>query len=169
VVVELLEFAKPSTLQFDEHNINSILAGIINLFSHNLQHQRITVETKSEPDNILIYLDGEKIRICLLNIILNAIQTMPDGGILSISTIRSNDQTVLIRICDTGKGIDKDHLEDIFEPFFTTKKEGAGLGLALVKVIIERHYGKISVNSDSRQTCFAIRIPLNLRNRGIFI
>ncbi|GAG62490.1 unnamed protein product, partial [marine sediment metagenome] len=62
VVIELLEFAKPSTLQFAEHNINSILEGILNLFSHNLQHQRITIETKSEPDNIFIYLDGEKIR-----------------------------------------------------------------------------------------------------------
>jgi signal transduction histidine kinase len=169
VVIELLEFVKPSTLQFAEHNINSILEGIINLFSHNLQHQHIAVETKSEPDHILIYLDGEKIRICLLNIILNAIQAMPDGGVLSISTIKSNDHTALIRICNSGKGIDKDHLEDIFEPFFTTKKEGTGLGLALVKVIIERHYGRIIVNSDSRQTCFTIRIPLNLRNRGIFI
>jgi signal transduction histidine kinase len=169
VVTDLIEFAKPSPLKFSWHDLNAILNEILELFSYNLQHQGITVGRELEPSLPHLFLDEEKIRLCFLNIILNAIQAMPAGGTLTVSTALIHDRQVLIRVCDSGELIDQKNLEKIFDPFFTTKKEGTGLGLALSKIIIERHYGTIGVASGPESTCFTVRLPLDLQERGTFI
>lgn len=94
------------------------------------------------------------------NLIHNAIQAMEGKGMLTITTTMHGDQ-VIIKIQDTGQGIDPIHQERIFEPFFTTKTqgEGSGLGLHIVKKIIEKHQGKISLTSQPGDTCFMIQIP----------
>ncbi|NJM57809.1 MAG: GHKL domain-containing protein [Synechococcales cyanobacterium RU_4_20] len=94
------------------------------------------------------------------NLIHNAIQAMEGKGMLTITTTMHGDQ-VIIKIQDTGQGIDPIHQERIFEPFFTTKAqgEGSGLGLHIVKKIIEKHQGKISLTSQPGDTCFMIQIP----------
>jgi signal transduction histidine kinase len=169
VVTDLIEFAKPSPLKFARHDLNAMLTEILELFSYNLQHQGITVVRELAPDLPPLFLDEEKIRICFLNIILNAIQAMPAGGALRVSTALIPGQQVEISICDSGEQIDRKNLEKIFDPFFTTKKEGTGLGLALSKTIIERHYGTISAASSPESTCFTLHLPLNLQERGTFI
>lgn len=169
VVTDLIEFAKPSRLKFAWHDLNSVLEEVLALFSYNLEHQSITTHTDLSPSLPRLFMDEEKARLCFLNIILNAIQAMPEGGTLTVSTTLAANQQVLVSICDSGEVIDQKNLEKIFDPFFTTKKEGTGLGLALAKMIIERHYGAISVNSGPDNTCFKIRLHLDLQERGTFI
>ncbi|HEY5190964.1 MAG TPA: ATP-binding protein, partial [Candidatus Deferrimicrobium sp.] len=115
------------------------------------------------PDLRLIHADSGQIRQVFLNIILNAIQAMPDGGELSISTgrwISEGPEGVEITIKDTGVGIPKEDIADIFQPFFTTKEEGTGLGLAISYGIIKKHDGNIEVESEVGQgTTFRILLP----------
>ena len=169
IVKELIEFAKPSVMHFQNTNINSIITDILNLFKYRIEHQSIKIEKKLDKSLPAIPVDTEKIKVSIINLIINAVQAMPAGGVLSITTSLSGSENILIKVCDTGGGIEKSNFKNIFEPFFTTKKEGTGLGLALVKVIIERHQGKIEVTSGKEKTCFTILLPVNLSDEDIVI
>jgi signal transduction histidine kinase len=97
------------------------------------------------------------------NLIHNALQAMDNQGTLTIDAVQK-DTSVLVKITDSGKGIPPEILPNIFEPFFTTKPagEGSGLGLDIVKKIIEKHQGKIDVESVPGQTAFTVSLPINL-------
>jgi two-component system sensor histidine kinase HydH len=100
-----------------------------------------------------------------MNLVINAIQAMPQGGTLEVTIRRHEDGRVLFSFCNSGSGIASNDLSMIFEPFFTTKQEGTGLGLAIVKMIVERHLGIVEVQSDERRTCFSIIIPADLEQQ----
>ena len=106
-------------------------------------------------------LTGVKMKLCLINFTVNAIQAMPDGGILKVDSILEKNK-ILIRISNTGNKIPDKDIDKIFEPFFTTKKEGTGLGLAMTRLILERHYGTVNVRSSDELTTFEIVLPLKL-------
>ncbi|NOY09060.1 MAG: hypothetical protein GXP33_09480 [Spirochaetes bacterium] len=169
IVKELIEFAKPSAMHFQNQNINDIIINLLNLFKYRIEHQGIEVEQDLPETLPEIPVDTEKIKVCIINIIVNAVQAMPRGGILSTSTGLSGSDNILIRICDTGEGIEQSFIKNIFEPFFTTKREGTGLGLALAKVIIERHQGHIYVKSNKNGTCFTILLPLKHKDTDMII
>jgi len=96
----------------------------------------------------------------LVNIILNAVQAMPDGGRLTISS-REKDKFLEVKIADTGCGIPQEVMDKIFDPLFTTRAKGIGLGLAVCKAIIDRHQGHIEVESKvGKETIFTIKLPL---------
>jgi signal transduction histidine kinase len=96
----------------------------------------------------------------LLNLILNAIQAMPQGGTLTVSTALRKD-AMEIRIADTGVGITEESRKKLFSPFFTTKRNGTGLGLAITYRIIENHRGRIDVESEpGKGTAFTVRLPI---------
>jgi len=158
VVKELLEFAKPTPIKFKDKDINEIIKNTLLLFSYNIQHQNINIKLnlKKIP---LIPVDEEKIKLVFTNLILNSIQSMPYSGILKISS-KTYSNFILIRLKDTGSGIQPEHISNIFEPFFTTKKEGTGLGLAISKIIIERHNGAIKVKSKKKGASFYIFLPI---------
>lgn len=112
------------------------------------------------PENFKIYCDAEQIQRVFINLILNAIQAMEEGGELEI-TARREGGRALISFKDTGRGIEKENLEKIFEPLFTTKAKGIGLGLALSKQVIEAHGGEIKVKSEvNRGSEFTVILPL---------
>ncbi|MGD8539287.1 MAG: ATP-binding protein, partial [Candidatus Aminicenantes bacterium] len=99
-----------------------------------------------------------------INIILNAIDAMPNGGTLSIELLKL-DNLAVVKIADTGTGIDPQHLPHIFDPFFTTKGlgKGTGLGLSISYAIIQEHEGRITVDSElGKGSTFSIYIPMNL-------
>jgi len=107
-----------------------------------------------------VEVDAKQIGQVLVNVITNAIQAMPDGGRLTIST-RQTDPFAEIKVTDTGHGIAPEVLDKIFNPLFTTRAKGIGLGLAVCKTIIDRHGGQISVESQTGQgTTFTIKLPL---------
>ena len=102
--------------------------------------------------------DPMQLKQVFLNLALNAIEAMPDGGRLGVKTnYDKNTETIKIEISNTGDGIDKGMIDDVFRPFFTTKSKGSGLGLAITRRIVEQHGGVISVTSDpSKGTVFNI-------------
>ncbi len=169
IVKELIEFSKPSEMHFQESNLSQLIDSVLNLFRYRMEHQKIQVKLKIARNLPAINVDQEKIRIAFINIVTNAIQAMPKGGKLTVQSDMLDSQRVYVKICDTGIGIDQNDLKNIFEPFFTTKREGTGLGLALTKTIVERHMGKIAVESKEGHTCFTIILPLNSKSRKILI
>jgi two-component system sensor histidine kinase PilS (NtrC family) len=128
---------------------------------------RIRLEIQEKA---LHWLDPDQMKQVFWNLIVNAFQSMPEGGTLSISIkslarrrTKSGDRrsdTLSIRFEDTGEGIPKENLEKVFRPFFTTKSQGSGLGLAIVQRIVEEHGGRVKVESHARRTAFTIYLPL---------
>jgi two-component system NtrC family sensor kinase len=124
---------------------------------HNIQFVR-----DYQPDLPLTSVDENQIEQVFINILLNAGQSMPGGGTIRIETYAENGEFNCVKITDTGTGITEENMGRIFDPFFTTKNDkGAGLGLSISYGIIERHGGKIEVQSDVREgTTFTIKLPL---------
>jgi signal transduction histidine kinase len=103
--------------------------------------------------------DRERLKSCLSNITINAIQAMPTGGRLTAG-VHKSDGMVRVTVADTGVGISQESISKIFEPYFSTKKSGFGLGLAVTKKIIEEHHGSIHVDSHAGEgTTFTVTLP----------
>ena len=145
IVKELLEFSKPGKLAIRKTNINSLLDETLDLLNNEFLISNIKVN-KDFSVVPALSIDPSQMKQALLNILLNAKDAMPKGGILRIKT-GPTDQNVYISISDTGCGIGKEDLNHLFDPFFSKKKGGTGLGLSVVYGIIEKHGGKISVTS----------------------
>ena len=156
----LLEFAKPSPLQLQATNINALLEKSLTLLHHQLVQNNINV-VKHIDSTDSIQADPNKLTQAFLNLILNAIEAMPDGGTLTIST-KSIDEQVIIGIKDTGQGINEMDLKQIFIPFYTTKTKGTGLGLYIIKNIMDEHKAKIKIDSMPDQGT-EIKITFNLK------
>jgi signal transduction histidine kinase len=165
LVHELLFFAKPSPPQIQTINPNEIISNVTLMLSQKFQTSNIVVVTELNADTT-VQADPNQIKQALLNLILNAIDAMPNGGTLTISTHLSSPKSsvgdpehYIIQITDTGHGITPTDLPHIFEPFFTKKEKGTGLGLAITQGIIEKHGGTIVVESKLNQgTTFRIKI-----------
>ncbi len=155
------------------HDLNAILTDLIDLVKKALP-RHIQVSTELASGTLPVYLDAVEVRQVLLNLLLNAADAMPDGGLLALRTSRhqelpplENLKGVLPRlpcICltieDTGCGISQRHIESVFDPFFTTKSKGSGLGLYNARITVEKHCGAISVQSKERiGTAFQIWLP----------
>lgn len=121
----------------------------------------------SLTDNLRLNVNKTEMREIVWNLVLNAIQAMPDGGVLAIKTDTQNDngkrELLEIHVRDTGIGIEEKNIEKIFEPFFTTKERGTGLGLAIINRIVENYDGRIQVKSiPEKGTVFIVTLPVNL-------
>ena len=150
-VNDVLEYVRNSPLKSSAISIREIILGSIDKV--NVPHDvKITV---SDSD-IIVSCDSIKLDAVFINLIVNAIQAMPQGGTIEIK-IKSDSDNAVIDFIDSGIGIPKEFLDKIFEPLFTTKQKGTGLGLASCKNIIEQHNGKISVHNNP--TTFTIRLP----------
>jgi len=158
IIRNLLDFARQSEPAIRPVELNKVIEAALLLVGHQISLENIKLEKKLEAPLPLVLADFDKIQQVLINIIMNAIQAMPDGGHLTITSsvakdININDllkDTVRIEISDTGVGIPKENLNKLFTPFFTTKEKGKGVGLGLPVVhgIIEQHKGKIEVDSQ---------------------
>ncbi|WP_299980092.1 PAS domain-containing sensor histidine kinase [Desulfobacula sp.] len=161
VVSELVELAKPVTMSGKPINIQSLIQESIKLMGYEAEVKNIEIKTDLDPDVPQIYADTDRLKQVLLNLYLNAIQSMEGSGTLGIRLFQNqSDQNVMIAVSDTGTGIKKEDLPDIFEPYFTTKLSGTGLGLAIVHNIVKAHKGEINVKSDPEKgTSFTIILP----------
>lgn len=157
IISNLLDFSKDRSPSFKKENVNSIIK--VALADIEIP-ENISVETNLDVNVPPLQLDPDQIRQVFLNIILNAIQAMPEGGVLGITTT-AKDDLVKIMIRDTGRGIPEENLKKIFQPLFTTRAKGIGLGLPIVDRIIKNHNGKIKIKSESgKGTLFMIMLPL---------
>lgn len=164
IVEEMLHFAKPKRAEFREAQINSVVEDSLNIFQTKLKKANISLEFFRGENLPNIWIDTYQIQQVLINLMLNAIQSMEKGGRLTIRTFKEGEK-VAVEVRDTGVGISPSHLKRIFDPFFTTKSEGTGLGLSITLKIIETHGGTIDVKSEEGVgTTFTIYLPLRKIN-----
>ncbi|MFC2163406.1 ATP-binding protein [Acidobacteriota bacterium] len=164
IVKNLLNFARnPSDSAFYQTDLRESLQAIISLIDYKLKNMNIALEMEISPV-ASIWAQGERLQQVFINIILNALDAMPKGGTLKIE-LTHMDNLAVVKITDTGTGIEAQHLPHIFDPFFTTKGvgKGTGLGLSISYAIIKEHEGRINVDSEpGKGSSFSIYIPMNL-------
>ena len=160
ILKNIINFSRPTKSEESEINVNRIIMDILQLFRLSCEEQQIKTETEIDHGLALAKGDPELIKQCLINLIKNSIEAMPDGGYLTLST-GMEEEFIVIKVGDTGKGIPREIREKVFNPFFTTKKgEGAGLGLAMTKKIIEDMGGRLELFSqESKGTTIVIYLP----------
>ena len=165
VVGQLLEFAKPVSVKPKPIKLQILLNDSIKLIKDRAAEKNISIQTQNNTRVDEVRIDPDRINQVLLNLYLNAIASMENGGELKVEI--SSDaphRDVVIQVSDTGDGISRENLSKIFEPYFTTKSTGTGLGLAIAHNIIEAMGGKITVESDKEMgTTFSIRVPFSRR------
>lgn len=156
---ELLDYARPGQLQFTAVRLSDVLNKAISLVAVDAEAMSIKLTTDLPESGDLIKLDEDKINQVFLNLLLNAIQAMPDGGELTI-TMATEAAGVGCEIEDSGIGVAEENLSKVFDPYFTTKSDGTGLGLALSAKIVEEHGGTITMSSgEGEGTCVKLFFP----------
>lgn len=162
IVQGLLSFAREKKLRASEVNVNDILEEVLSLVVNQSLFHNIKIKKSFDQGPQTIVADETQLKQVFLNIILNAAQAMEGNGKLTISTIFDKKQ-IKIKIADTGPGIPPEVMGKLFSPFFTTKEKGTGLGLAISYGIIERHQGKIDVETDlGKGSTFVITLPVSV-------
>jgi signal transduction histidine kinase len=146
-VEQILGFARPVSLTLHSEDLNQIVNDILELLRPQLKANQVKVRLSSEAQPAYAMLDQTSLRGALMNLMLNAIEAMPDGGTLSI-VLHQSEESLRLEIADTGRGIGEAEAKKIFEPFYTTKEQGLGLGMPYAKKIIDQHGGTISVSSQ---------------------
>jgi two-component system NtrC family sensor kinase len=143
--------------------VNSIIKNALNLTQNQSKIHNVEVKTTFHKNLPELILDATQIQEAILNIILNAIDAMPEGGMLYVTTrLLEKGQIVELRFTDTGHGIEPRYLDKVFDPFFSTKGEkGTGLGLAVAYGVIEKHRGTIRMESMvGKETTCIIELPV---------
>jgi two-component system NtrC family sensor kinase len=173
IVGNLLDFSRKSGAKTEEADLNGIVERTLFLIDHKLQLLEIRLETDFSPDVSTVICDADQIQQALLALFMNAMDAMPEGGILKVATrlgetTDKGEREVEIEITDSGIGIPEEVMPRLFDPFFTTKedKESVGLGLSVVQGIVKSHHGRIDVHSEPGNTTFVITLAehTNVRN-----
>ena len=147
IVKGLMDFAGPTALNLAKQPIAPVLRAVLALMEANLAHHQIELVLDLLPETPEIEFDSDKLKQAFMNVVLNAMEAMPQGGVLKVSTLMGEDKSFGIKVADTGVGISEEDLVHLFEPFFTRKTRGTGLGLANVKRILEEHGGRVDIES----------------------
>ncbi|MFC1747116.1 sensor histidine kinase, partial [Candidatus Neomarinimicrobiota bacterium] len=163
IVTNLLLFAGRAEGTFEEVNGQEIIDKSLMLVAHKMEMQNIELKLHIDTSIRAITCDPAQIQQALVALLINALEAMPDGGVLTVQLAASDKSgDITMRIQDTGPGIPRSIRDHIFEPFYTTKSGGksVGMGLAVVYGIIQRHGGTIEVESEENKgTSFIIQIP----------
>jgi signal transduction histidine kinase len=164
IVRNLLDFARESEVELESHSVAEIVEETLRLARNQIKMTKVKVKGEMDENIPAIYGDRQQLAEVFLNLVLNALDAMSDGGVLRIKIGNTNDrESVAVRVEDTGVGIPKQHLAEIFDPFFTSKKaaKGTGLGLSVSLGIIQKHGGDIHVESEvGKGTVFTVLLPV---------
>ena len=161
IVEQFLSLARPLEIKPEALRVQDILNEVATLVEGEAQQSKVQIRVVAPLTLPPLKADHEYFRQTLLNLILNGLQAMPEGGTFTLEAKTSNGN-FLIAVTDTGTGITAENQRRIFEPYFTTKAKGTGLGLAVSRRIIEAHGGTITVFSEPGQGCrFTISVPIN--------
>jgi signal transduction histidine kinase len=165
IINRFSEFSKMPQPQLQHVQVNEIVEAVARLFQAQFQakgREAIHCEMQLDRRLELIAADPELVHRALSNLVLNAMDAMPNGGTLTLRT-RRDDGKVAIEVCDTGSGLTREECERIFTPYYTSKQHGTGLGLAIVQSVVSDHGGRISVQSEpGKGTTFVIELPSNV-------
>ncbi len=167
-ISELLSFSRPESLDLTEVRIDEILARTLQLIEADTDREKIRLHLEVQDNLPLVMADPDRLNQVFINIFLNAIQAMEDGGVLDVSAVRQpGGDTVLVTVRDSGCGMDSKTLEQIFFPYFTTKEGGTGIGLAISQKIISDHGGSLRIESEvGRGTTVFIELPIWNKAQG---
>jgi len=165
IINRFSEFSRMPQPQLQRVQVNEIVEAVARLFQAQFQakgreaiHCQMQLDRRLDP----IAADPELLHRALSNLVLNAMDAMPNGGTLTLRT-RRDDGKVAIEVCDTGSGLTREECERIFTPYYTSKQHGTGLGLAIVQSVVSDHGGRISVQSEpGKGTTFVIELPSNV-------
>jgi two-component sensor histidine kinase len=147
IVNDLMSYARPGTLHTARTNVHTILSRILATASPVAEAEGKRIETRFSPEDLHAEVDAGRLEQAFTNLVTNALQAMEKGGRLRVTTDRREDR-VRIRFQDTGCGMAEETLSRAFEPFFTTKVRGTGLGLPIVRTILEAHNGTVDLASE---------------------
>lgn len=160
LLTNFLEFARPRPPQYQVAEVGPILESVVGLAAHAVGRQPIQLRIDSAPELPAIACDPEQIKQVLLNLTINSVQAMPDGGEIVLLT-RVDGGRVVIDVKDQGPGISAEYLDKIFDPFFTTKDTGTGLGLSVAHQIVSQHGGILNAkNNSERGATFSLSLPI---------
>ena len=158
-VERILGFARPISLTLRSGNLNQIARDVLELLRPQIMANRIELTLSLSEQAASAMIDESSIRGTLINLLLNAVEAMPNGGRLNVTSHHA-EQTLHLEITDTGQGMSEEEAKNIFEPFYTTKEQGLGLGMPYAKKIIEQHAGTIAVSSRLGEgTTISIALP----------
>jgi len=165
IIGRFSEFSKMPQPQLQRVQVNEVIRGVVQLFQAQLEapeRARINCELQLDPHLEPVAADAELLHRAISNLVLNAMDAMPQGGGLTLRT-RGEDGKVLIEIADTGSGLTPEECERIFTPYYTSKGHGTGLGLAIVQSVVSDHGGSVRVQSEpGRGTTFVVELPRGL-------
>jgi signal transduction histidine kinase len=145
-VEQIMGYARPVSLTLRPGNVSQFVKDILDLLKPQLTANKVEVRLSLDQQPAYAMVDESSVRGALMNLILNAIEAMPEGGVLNVAIDRT-DEMLRLEITDTGRGIAEEEVKKIFEPFYTTKAQGLGLGMPYAKKIIDQHGGTMSLNS----------------------
>ena len=161
IVNNLLNFSRQQASDMQEVDMNAVVEETLALAELSLSKRKVRVATELSDSLASVWGDSGKLQQVLMNLVLNARDSMPDGGNLNIRTVQQNGEVVL-EVADTGSGIPEEQIHKIYDPFFTTKGtgKGTGLGLSVTYGIVQEHRGTITVRSEKpRGTVFRVALP----------
>lgn len=164
IVRSLLDYAKQSDIRMARTDLNELVRASADLMGNELRLRHAECDLQLDPDLPAICCDRRQIQQVLVNLIQNGVEAMDHHGTLRVFSRRSEDgDGVVLRVSDDGRGIPAESLSRVFEPFYTTKEQGTGLGLSICYGIVERHSGKIWVESPAngagRGSTFFVKLP----------
>jgi len=161
IITDFLNFARPRQPSLSEIRIEEIIQKNIDYLSSDAAKKGYILDHRRNGDLPVIMADGDMLYQAFLNLLINAMQSMPAGGRILVDMI-AEDNTIIVHFKDRGDGIDQEIIDKIWAPFFTTKGQGTGLGLGIVKNIIEAHGGQIDiVNRNTGGVDAMITLPVN--------
>lgn len=160
ILDSFLRYVTKTELQLAETDINELVCDMVDFYSPQAQGHSIVIRQGLHEEELICRVDEGKLKQVILNLFINAQQSMANGGELIVRTAKQ-DKDAVVQISDTGNGIAPDRLDNIFNAYHSTRPQGSGLGLPTAKKIVEAHNGTIAVASEPGQgTSFTIKLPL---------
>jgi signal transduction histidine kinase len=160
LVGQVREFSAVQSAYLSLDNITSVIDEVVKRFVPSARRQGVKIVMDMDDDAPFLEMDSPQMVSALSHVMENALESMPEGGRLTLAMNRANDN-ILLSICDTGCGIAPDQLTSVYDPFVTSKTKGAGLGLTMVYQIIKNHHGEIKISSQIGQgTIVTIQLPI---------
>lgn len=150
IVQNFLEFARPPKLRLEVCQLSQIVRSVLALLEFRLKKYDVTLNYNEEPTLPALFIDADRIKEALVNLIINCCEAMGSGGRIDMSASIEKDapfKSILISVADNGPGIPKELIDKVTVPFFTTKEDGSGLGLSIVKRIVKEHQGRLEISS----------------------
>jgi PAS domain S-box-containing protein len=161
VVQMLVDFTRPVELRLTDVNLSRLIEDVLSLATPDAERHGVRVVRQLPAESLPVRVDADLLKQALLNVVLNGVQAMPQGGNLEVAARRANDREIVVEVRDQGAGIAPEIRDKVFNLYFTTKKSGTGIGLAMTYKVMQLHHGSVEFAPASpRGTVFQLTLPV---------